>query len=231
MQDSYATLYWFLYWFWEKNRLFSSLGKKCTFIWVSLYTESTNWGQYFLGLHLETGTPFNVIWAMQKSTRLHCNGSIPSFLSYFKTLSIGPVPGIEPATSRSAVKHFTNCELILLWNNFECPFMEELQGKIHLISYNFMGKHSFCTASFQCLAKSLQSVQWKISQKSHLPSKESWHYQYETSLWHPFQQKYWPANRKKSFKSKCSLICWTTLSKYRCRRNFITLKKWLAKRL
>ena len=28
----------------------------------------------------------------------------PSFLSYFKTLSIGPVPGIEPATSRSAVK-------------------------------------------------------------------------------------------------------------------------------
>ena len=28
---------------------------------------------------------------------------VPSFLSYFKTLSIGPAPGIEPATSRSAV--------------------------------------------------------------------------------------------------------------------------------
>ena len=27
--------------------------------------------------------------------------------------------------------------------------------KIHLISYNFMGKHAFWTASFQCLAKSL----------------------------------------------------------------------------
>ena len=30
--------------------------------------------------------------------------TVPSFLSYFKTLSIGPAPGIEPATSRSAVK-------------------------------------------------------------------------------------------------------------------------------
>ena len=29
---------------------------------------------------------------------------VPSFLSYFETLSIGPVPEIEPATSRSAVK-------------------------------------------------------------------------------------------------------------------------------
>ena len=33
---------------------------------------------------------------------------VPWFLSYFKTLSIGPAPGIEPATSRSAVKRFTN---------------------------------------------------------------------------------------------------------------------------
>ena len=34
--------------------------------------------------------------------------AVSSFLSYFKTLSIGPAPGIEPATSRSAVKHSTN---------------------------------------------------------------------------------------------------------------------------
>ena len=32
----------------------------------------------------------------------------PSFLSYFKTLSIGPVLGIEPATSRSVVKRSTD---------------------------------------------------------------------------------------------------------------------------
>ena len=33
---------------------------------------------------------------------------VPSFLSNFKTLSIGPTPGIEPATSRSAVKRSTD---------------------------------------------------------------------------------------------------------------------------
>ena len=33
---------------------------------------------------------------------------VPSFLSYFKTLSIGPAPGIEPANSRSAVKRSTD---------------------------------------------------------------------------------------------------------------------------
>ena len=31
--------------------------------------------------------------------------AVPSFLSYFKTLSVGPAPGIEPPTSHSAVKH------------------------------------------------------------------------------------------------------------------------------
>jgi len=33
---------------------------------------------------------------------------VPSFLSYFKTLSIGPAPEIEPATSLSVVKHSTD---------------------------------------------------------------------------------------------------------------------------
>ena len=33
---------------------------------------------------------------------------VRSFLSYFKTLSIGPAPGNEPATSRSAVKRSTD---------------------------------------------------------------------------------------------------------------------------
>ena len=33
---------------------------------------------------------------------------VPSFLSYLKTLSIGPAPGIEPATSRSALKRSTD---------------------------------------------------------------------------------------------------------------------------
>ena len=33
---------------------------------------------------------------------------LPSFLSYFKTLSFGPALGIEPAISRSAVKRSTD---------------------------------------------------------------------------------------------------------------------------
>ena len=33
---------------------------------------------------------------------------IPSFLSHFKILSIGPTPGIELATFHSTVKHSTN---------------------------------------------------------------------------------------------------------------------------
>ena len=33
---------------------------------------------------------------------------VPSFLSYFKTLSIVPASGVEPATSRSAVKRATD---------------------------------------------------------------------------------------------------------------------------
>ena len=44
---------------------------------------------------------------MRRSSRLQVK-RVPSFLSYFKTLSIGPPPGIEPATSRSAVKRSTD---------------------------------------------------------------------------------------------------------------------------
>ena len=34
--------------------------------------------------------------------------AVPPFLSHFKTLSVGPIPGIEPTTSRAAVKHSTD---------------------------------------------------------------------------------------------------------------------------
>ena len=37
-----------------------------------------------------------------------CSANVlPSFLSYCKTLSVDPAPGIEPTTSRSAVKRST----------------------------------------------------------------------------------------------------------------------------
>ena len=34
--------------------------------------------------------------------------ALSSFLSHFETLSAGPIPGTEPATSRSAVKRSTD---------------------------------------------------------------------------------------------------------------------------
>ena len=46
-----------------------------------------------------------VVWAAQRS---RCLQAVPSFLTYFKTLSVGPSPGIEPATSRSAAKRSTD---------------------------------------------------------------------------------------------------------------------------
>ena len=44
-------------------------------------------------------------WSSEPREGLACCSAkgVPSFLGYFKTLSIGPVPGIEPANSRSAV--------------------------------------------------------------------------------------------------------------------------------
>ena len=59
---------------------------------------------------METGPPFYVvIRATRRSRRLACSAKeVPSFLSHFKTLSNGPAPGIEPATSHSAVKRSTD---------------------------------------------------------------------------------------------------------------------------
>ena len=45
------------------------------------------------------------MWSFEPSEGLAaCSAKgVPSFLSYFKTLSIGPALGIEPATSPSVV--------------------------------------------------------------------------------------------------------------------------------
>ena len=59
-----------------------------------------------LRLELETGLPFYVVIRAIRRSRAKV---VPSFLSYFQTLSIGPAPGIEPATSRSAVKRSNDC--------------------------------------------------------------------------------------------------------------------------
>ena len=71
--------------------------------------ESANWGHYIIYVsYWRRDRDFT--WSSEP-----CEGpaacrakAVPSFLSYFKTVSIGPAPEIEPATSRSAVKHSTD---------------------------------------------------------------------------------------------------------------------------
>ena len=71
--------------------------------------ESTNWGHYFNVSYWGRGRHFT--WSSEPREELAiCRAkAVPSFLSYFKALSIGPARGIEPATSRSAVKLCTDC--------------------------------------------------------------------------------------------------------------------------
>ena len=62
----------------------------------------------FFCLQLETGLPFQVVTrATWRSSLSSSEKGVPSFLSYFKTLSIGLAPGIKPATFHSAVKRST----------------------------------------------------------------------------------------------------------------------------
>ena len=56
-------------------------------------------------------TACHFMWSSESSEGLaECSAwEVLSFLSYFKILSIDPAPGIEPATSHSAVKRSTDC--------------------------------------------------------------------------------------------------------------------------
>ena len=70
--------------------------------------ESTNWGHYFYVSFWRRDQNFT--WSSQPREGLAiCRAkAVSSFLSHFETLSAGPVPGTEPATSRSAVKRSTD---------------------------------------------------------------------------------------------------------------------------
>ena len=54
-----------------------------------------------------------VIRATGKGLGICRERAVPSFLSYFKTLSIGPAPGIEPATDLALQSSALPPELIL----------------------------------------------------------------------------------------------------------------------
>ena len=101
----------------KENKLSSGLCyrqlKKCTLFdfGVNVFDMKVLLGTLFLRFLLETRPPFYVvIRATRRSNRLQYKEirRVPSFFSYFKTLSISPAPGIEPATSRSAFKRSTD---------------------------------------------------------------------------------------------------------------------------
>ena len=94
--------------------------KKMHFIWVSMYlARKCSLGTLYFTSPNGDRTAILPCSSEPREGLACCSAKgVPSFLGYFKTLSIGPVPGIEPATSRSAVKRSTdwaNCQIFHLW--------------------------------------------------------------------------------------------------------------------
>ena len=85
--------------------------KKNTFECQCIKHESTNWGHYFYVSYWRRDRYFT--WSSEPREGLAIGRAkgVPSFLCHLKTLSVGLVPGIKPATYRSAVKRSIN------WDN------------------------------------------------------------------------------------------------------------------
>ena len=83
---------------------------KCTLLECQ-YTkqESANWGHFFYVSFWRRDRHFTWSSEPREGVAACCAKEVPSsFLSYFKTLSNGPAPGIELATYRSAVMRSTD---------------------------------------------------------------------------------------------------------------------------
>ena len=83
---------------------------KMYLIWVSMYLARfiyTNWGHYF---YVSWRGDRHFTWLSESRQGLAaCRAkAVISFLSYFKTLSVGPASEMEPATSHSVVKRSTD---------------------------------------------------------------------------------------------------------------------------
>ena len=77
---------------------------------------------------------------------------VPSFLSYFKTPSIGPAPGIKPMTSHSAVPYSTDRanpavdvnKQTIIFVYFHPSMVITVFVKLQIISPN-INKYKICT--------------------------------------------------------------------------------------
>ena len=70
-------------------------------------TQKVNWGHYFCVSSLGQDRHFMQSSKPCADLTVCRTKTVPSFLSYFKTVSVGPGPEIEPLTSHSAVKCYT----------------------------------------------------------------------------------------------------------------------------
>ena len=120
--------------------------------------------------------PSHVTWSSEpREGPATCKAKVvPSFLSYFNTLSIGPVPEIEPATSCSAVKRSTdwanpaavkniNSNPLLLWT-LTVYCQEPIIRSLHLC-YNF--ESNFPVFLFLELIISREKLILRTSAQSH----------------------------------------------------------------
>ena len=87
-----------------------------------IYDESTNCGHYFYVSYWRRDR--YVTWSSgpREGSAAWSAKRLPSFFSYYKTLSNGPGPGIDPATSRSAVMRSTDWAkpACSVWNSKQC---------------------------------------------------------------------------------------------------------------
>ena len=82
--------------------------EKMHFFWVSMYLARKHQLGTLFTSPTGDGTPFYVvIRATRRSSHLQAK-AVLSFLSHSETLSVGPVPRIEPATFRSVVERSTD---------------------------------------------------------------------------------------------------------------------------
>ena len=84
--------------------------KNLLYLSVNVFSTKVLIGDTICTSPIRDWTATNFTWLSEPREGLPvCRAKgVPSFLSYFKTLSIGPAPGIEPATSHSAVKRPTD---------------------------------------------------------------------------------------------------------------------------
>ena len=86
-----------------------STRKKMHFIWVSKYFARKHYlGSLFLVSNWRRDRHFTRSSEPREGLPACSAKELPSFLSYFKTLSIGRAPGIDLATSRSTIKCYSD---------------------------------------------------------------------------------------------------------------------------